>query len=310
MAALAGVNEGSPQEPVDPALAQAKPAPGALLETELADAVASATEPAEAQVAGAELAEAEVTEKGPAGDGGGAEAELGAAELGAAEPGAAEPGAAELGAAEPGAAEPGAAEPGAAEPGAAEPGEAGAAGAELGEAGVLGEDGLDEAGLEEPRLTRDMSPLAVVGVIFGVIALVAVAVGVLAVVTHGFHRKTVITYRPAAVFALRPGECLDSGTSELSFTLLACSKPHDAEVFARFALPGSSWPGSTAVQQEAGNGCTDRLGGYLNPQLASAGLAQEYIYPDLSAWQAGERTVVCEVRSPTGPLTGSVRNPG
>ena len=188
-------------------------------------------------------------------------------------------------------------------PGAAEPGQAGMADAELDEAG------LDEAGLEEPRPARDMSPLAVVGMIFGIIVLVAAAVGVLAVVTHGFHRKTVVTYRPAAVFALRPGECLDPGTSGLSFTLLACSTPHDAEVFARFTLAGSSWPGSTAVQQEAGNGCADRLDGYLNPQLASAGLAQEYIYPDQSAWQAGERTVVCEVRSPTGPLTGSVRNP-
>lgn len=229
----------------------------------------SETEPAEARVAEAGLAAAEVTEKEPAGDGGGAEAELGAAE----------------------------------------PGEAGVADAGLGEAS-LEEAGPGEALLEEPRPARDMSPLAVVGAIFGVIALVAVAVGVLAVVTHGFHRKTVVTYRPAAVFALRPGECLDSGSSGLSFTLLACSKPHDAEVFARFALTGSSWPGSAAVQQEAGNGCADRLGGYLNPQLASAGLAQEYIYPDQSAWQAGERTVVCEVRSPTGPLTGSVRNPG
>ena len=285
MAALAGVNEGSPQEPVEPALTQAKPAPGALLETKPAEAVGPETAPAEARVAEAAVAEAEVTEKEPAGDGGGAEAE-------------------------PGAAEPRAAEPGTAEPGAAEPGEAGVADAGLGEAGHLGQDGLDDAGLEEPRPTRDMSLLAVVGVIFGVIALVAVAVGVLAVVTHGFHRKTVVTYRPAAVFALRPGECLDSGTSGLSFTLLACSKPHDAEVFARFALTGSSWPGSTAVQQEAGNGCAGRLGGYLNPQLASAGLAQEYIYPNQSALQAGERTVVCEVRSPTGPLTGSVRNPG
>ena len=270
MAALAGVNEGSPQEPVDPALTQAKPVPGALLETEPAEAAGSKTEPAEARVTEAELTEAEVTEKEPAGDGGGAEAE----------------------------------------PGAAEAGEAGVAGAELGEAGLLVADGDDEAWLEEPRLARDMSPLAVVGVVFGVMALVAVAVGVLAVVTHGFHRKTVVTYRPAAVFALQPGECLDPGASGLSFTLLACSKPHDAEVFARFALAGSSWPGSTAVQQEAGNGCADRLGGYLNPQLASAGLTQEYVYPNQSSWQAGERTVVCEVRSPTGPLTGSVRNPG
>ena len=50
------------------------------------------------------------------------------------------------------------------------------------------------------------------GIIIGVIALVAVAAGVLAVVTHGFRPKTVVTYRPAAVFKLRPGECIDSVT--------------------------------------------------------------------------------------------------
>lgn len=271
MAAVAGVNEGSPQEPVNPALTQAEPAAGALLEAEPTEAGGPETEPVSARAAEVEHAEAEVTEKEPAEDEGGA----------------------------------------AAEPGAAEPGEAGVADAELGEA-RLEEAGLEEARLKERRPARDMSPLAVVGVIFGVIALVGVAVGVLAVVTHGFHRKTVVTvtYRPAAAFALRPGQCLDPGSSGLAFTLLACAKPHEAEVFARFALTGPSWPGSTTVQQEAGNGCADRLAGYLNPQLANAGLAQEYIYPDKSAWQAGVRTVVCEVSSPTGPLTGSVRNPG
>ena len=50
-----------------------------------------------------------------------------------------------------------------------------------------------------------------------------------------------------------------------------------------------------------------RLGGYLDPQLAAADLTQEYVYPNQAAWQAGERTVVCEVRSSSGRLTGSVR---
>jgi hypothetical protein len=117
----------------------------------------------------------------------------------------------------------------------------------------------------------------------------------------------VVTYRPAAVFKLRPGQCINSGSDALSFTLMSCAKPHDAEVFATFALTGSAWPGDATVQQEAGNGCASRLGSYLNPQLANAGLAQEYVYPDESAWKAGERGVVCEVSSPTGPLTGSVR---
>jgi hypothetical protein len=163
------------------------------------------------------------------------------------------------------------------------------------------------AGLAEKRESRDISALGVAAIIFGVIVLVGVAASVLAVATHGFHKKTVITYRPAAVFKLRPGDCINSAPDGLAVTVLSCGTPHDAEVFATFALPASSWPGNTAVEQEAGNGCASRLGGYLNPNLASVGLAQEFVYPNQTAWQAGERTVVCEVSSSTGKLTGSVR---
>jgi hypothetical protein len=157
---------------------------------------------------------------------------------------------------------------------------------------------------------RDVSPLAVVGIIFGFIALVGVAVGVLALVTHGFRHKTVITYRPAAVFRLTPGQCVNSGSDALTFTVLSCTRPHDAEVFAAFALPAGPWPGTPAVRADAGNGCATRLNGYIDPQLATASLTQEYVYPNQAAWQAGQRTVVCEVSAVNGRLTGSVRGQG
>jgi hypothetical protein len=164
-----------------------------------------------------------------------------------------------------------------------------------------------EAKAEREREGRDVSPLAVAAIILIVIVLVGVAAGVLAVVTHGFHKKTLVTYRPAAVFKLRPGDCIDSAPNGLVVTVLACGTPHQAEVFATFTLPKSSWPGNTAVEQDAGDGCASRLGAYLNPDLANAGLAQEFVYPNQTAWQAAERTVVCEVSSSTGKLTGSVR---
>ncbi len=148
------------------------------------------------------------------------------------------------------------------------------------------------------------------GIILGVIALVGVAVGVLAVVTHGFRPKTVVTYRPAAVFGLRPGQCVNSGSDALKFTVLSCARPHDAEVFAAFSLPATAWPGASAVQVDAGNGCANRLDSYIDPQLAAASLTQEYVYPNQAAWQAGERTVVCEVSAVSGQLTGSVRAKG
>ena len=195
-----------------------------------------------------------------------------------------------------------------------EPAETELAETELTDAGAGAADaelaGADAPGWDAAQEHRDVSPLAVAGIILGILALVGAAVGVLAVITHGFRPKTVITYRTAAVFGLRPGECINSAGNGLDVTVRSCVTPHDAEVFATFSLPPGTWPGASAVQQDAGNGCANRLSSYLNPQLATADLTQEYVYPNQAAWQAGERTVICEVSAASGQLTGSVRAPG
>jgi hypothetical protein len=167
----------------------------------------------------------------------------------------------------------------------------------------------EPAANERAREGRGVSRLVTAGVILVVIA-VAAAAGALAVATHGFRPKTIVTYRPAAVFRLRAGECINSSPNGLSVTVLSCATPHQAEVFATFSLTGSPWPGTAAVQQQASSECANRLTGYLNPQLLNAGLTQEYVYPNREAWQAGVRTVVCEVSAASGPLSGSVRNGG
>ena len=157
---------------------------------------------------------------------------------------------------------------------------------------------------------RGVSRLAVAGVILVLVA-VAAAAAVLVVATHGSRHKTVVTYRPVpGVFSLRAGDCLNSSQNGLSVTILSCATPHEAEVFATFSLTGSSWPGDAAAQQQASSGCANRIAGYMNPQLLNAGLTQQYVYPNQDAWQAGVRTVVCEVSSASGPLSGSVRNSG
>ncbi len=170
------------------------------------------------------------------------------------------------------------------------------------------EAGPGEAADREEK--RDVGPLAIAGIIFAIIALVGIAVGVLAILTHGFRPKTVVTYRPAAVFGLRPGQCVDSAGNGINVTVVSCGTPHDSEVFATYRLTGSSWPGSTTVQQNASDGCASRFSGYLNPQLATADLTQGFVYPNREAWQAGERTIICEVSSSSGQLTGSVGKGG
>ena len=288
MVAPTGVNEELPQEPAKPGRAGAE-----LAEPEAAGPRPAAAAPAEAEKraapAGVVPAEAVPPQAGPS-----------AEERTAASP-------ADVAREEGAVARPVEAAPAEAGPAEAGPAEAGPAEAEPGEGGLAdgGEPGWDGEGE-----SRDVSPLAVAGLILGVIALVGVAVGVLAVVTHGFRPKTVITYRPAAVFGLRPGQCVNSGADALKVTVLSCARPHDAEVFAVFRLPDTAWPGTSAVQVDAGDGCANRFDSYIDPQLATASLTQEYVYPNQAAWQAGERTVVCEVSAVNGRLTGSVRAKG
>jgi hypothetical protein len=149
--------------------------------------------------------------------------------------------------------------------------------------------------------------VGLLAVIAGVLAIALVAAGVFAVVTHAFKPKTKVAYQVPAVFKLRPGDCFNSGQNDPVGSVLPCSSSHTSEVFATFPLTDSSWPGNATVQARAQAGCTARIAGYMNPELAATSFDQEYVYPDQLAWKAGVRMVICEVRSTYGPITGSVR---
>lgn len=152
---------------------------------------------------------------------------------------------------------------------------------------------------------RRMGPLAAVATVMVVLA---AAAGVFEYVNHTVHARTRVAYQVSAVFQLRPGECFNSGQNGIDLTLRSCSTSHDAEVFARFTVPGRAWPGDATLKTEADSGCMSRLAGYMNPALATTSLDQEYIYPDALAWRAGVHSVICDVRSVAGPITGSVRD--
>jgi hypothetical protein len=146
------------------------------------------------------------------------------------------------------------------------------------------------------------------GIVILLIAVLAVGAAVYALMHHEVKPKIKLTYQPAAIFNLQAGQCFD-GQNTLGVTVVPCSSPHEAEVFATFPLPESTWPGEDAVKTAAQAGCQQRVSGYMNPQLAASALSQEYIYPNQKTWAAGVRTVVCDVRSEDGLITGSVRQP-
>jgi len=165
-------------------------------------------------------------------------------------------------------------------------------------------DVADQPGPRGPR-RRWQRLLIALGFLVAGAAIVAGAIAIVGSLTHGFKKPVVIHYTKSAIFSLKTGECIDPAGQ--TATVVSCNTPHDAEVFATFELPGSKWPGTSAVGAAASSGCASRLSGYLNPQLAIS-LSSTYIYPDSVAWQAGTRTVICEVRATKGQqLTGSVQ---
>ena len=72
-------------------------------------------------------------------------------------------------------------------------------------------------------------------------AIVGGAIAIVGSVTHGFKKPVKVTYKKSAVFSLKTGDCLDP--SGQSYTLVSCDSPHQAEVYATFALSGTKWPG-------------------------------------------------------------------
>ena len=157
-----------------------------------------------------------------------------------------------------------------------------------------------------PRRRRSRGAL----LIGGSAAICLIGLGSFAVVLL-LHERAHAALTLPAVFQLRTGECVNYGPGGISSpAVVPCGQPHDAEIYATFGLTGQRWPGTTAIGTLARQGCTARLGGYLNPQLATTVLAESYVFPDQGAWNAGERTVICEIRGTAGKLTGSVRGLG
>jgi len=153
--------------------------------------------------------------------------------------------------------------------------------------------------------------LLILFVVTCAVAVAAAAVTVVLVAQRSRQGHVAAHPLRATVFRLHPGQCLNSLPNGIAGAhVVPCAKPHDAEIYGSFRVAGQGWPGAAALGEQARQGCQSRLGGYLNPQLNTTGLTESYAYPNEGAWQAGVRSVICEIRSTQGKLTGSVRAAG
>ena len=108
---------------------------------------------------------------------------------------------------------------------------------------------------------------------------------------------------------LKLGDCFTEPDGELveRITKVACSGPHDAEVFATPDLPSSArYPGDAAVEAQADQVCTDASGAINRDKLPGSATIG-YFFPTEDNWSADDSTAWCYVATDDQPLVGSVR---
>jgi hypothetical protein len=101
------------------------------------------------------------------------------------------------------------------------------------------------------------------------------------------------------VFHLRPGQCFHnpsagrtvSGVTQVS--VVPCTVPHDAQVFAVFRARGNAFPGEPALRRQAAAGCRSRLAGNVDKSKLRRGMGLRFLFPAEASWGKGQRNISC-----------------
>jgi hypothetical protein len=99
------------------------------------------------------------------------------------------------------------------------------------------------------------------------------------------------------------GTCFnDFGTPKV----VDCAQPHDGELVGVETLSGDTYPGETAVQNQADDRCGKLLDSYLSEEAAQEDQGIYYAYPTASSWLTGDREIICALTGQdNAKLTGS-----
>jgi len=109
------------------------------------------------------------------------------------------------------------------------------------------------------------------------------------------------------------GDCIDlpgraTGDGPVAeVTRVACTDPHDAQVFAVVALAAGPFPGDDELRAIADDECVARFVAALGTEYATSGLEIVHLRPAPPTWRTGDRDLVCAVVDLAGePLVGDL----
>lgn len=118
-----------------------------------------------------------------------------------------------------------------------------------------------------------------------------------------------------SVLTLSVGDCLrsaDLAAGQVSdVATVACSEPHDAEIFAELSLPDGDYPGIQGVRSAAENFCLPALTEWVGVSYLDSDLEVYPLLPTEDSWTGeDDRVILCIAvvsEDVTGTLEGSAR---
>lgn len=125
-----------------------------------------------------------------------------------------------------------------------------------------------------------------------------------------------------SALAAKPGDCVVAPTTIAAevkdLNVVACSEPHQQEVYALVAYTGAAgtstsapYPGEAVLKAFADGACLDAFAAYVGSDYRDSSLFFTYLLPSARGWQAGEdRDVTCFITTTGATRTSSVKGSG
>lgn len=117
------------------------------------------------------------------------------------------------------------------------------------------------------------------------------------------------------VFSATTGDCVNvpDGVEISEFEGVACTEPHDAQVYAAFDLPDGVFPGLESVRASADEGCSERWDAFFEIEYARSEYFSTRVTPTMESWnKIDDREILCLVTTGPNdePLTEDLRGYG
>ena len=116
-----------------------------------------------------------------------------------------------------------------------------------------------------------------------------------------------------SVLELAVGTCVNDGETPLGADLtevptIACSEPHDSELFAIVTATDGPYPGVDTLVSEGQDKCQAVFAEFVGIDFRSSVLDYHFYYPTPSSWAQGDRAIYCMVIDPGLTVVGTLQD--